>query len=69
MKNLEYAAAEAPILNHTSTYTITFTHHFRVRIRFSLIIGDIKNIFSAAEVIFLVFLAKYVAAEAPRFSC
>jgi len=28
----EYAAAEAPILNRTSAYTITFTHHFEGRL-------------------------------------
>ena len=38
-----------------------------MRIRFSLAIRDIKNIVSAAEVIFLVFLAEYAAAEAAAF--
>jgi len=37
-----------------------------VRARVSLVIRDIEKIFSAAEVIFLMFLVEYYATEAPR---
>src|SRR6218665_1449756 len=50
--------------HRTSTYTITFTHHHKFRVRVSLVIRDIEQIFSASAVFFLCFIAEYYAAEA-----
>jgi len=62
-----------PPQKHQSSIALLLTLYIlriilRVIIRFSLVIRDIKHIFSAVEVIFIVFLAEYAAAEAPDFS-
>src|SRR6218665_976606 len=57
--------------NRTSTYTITFMQHRKGRLEsglISLVIRDISKIFSAREIIFLMFLVEYSAAEAPGLS-
>src|SRR6218665_170753 len=58
--------------NRTSIYTKTLVHHHKGRLESRLglvyLLETSKIIFSAAEVIFLMFLAEYSAAEALGFS-
>src|SRR6218665_1160306 len=72
-ENNPISAALYTFISRTSTYTITFAHHYEGRLRPGLglvysLERHLKNYFSAAEVVFLVFLAEYSAAKAPRFS-